>query len=878
MPKSDSVGKKVNSLLEEGLELKNENKFEEALKKLQDAVIYIRTKIKDLEDQKPDLARVKSEIDNVYVAKIKDLIAQSDQLAFQKKFKDAFNKLNEAQKVSDNIGEVSLNGTQKSIIKKQNKEIEIKSQVNQADELRRQNKFEEAITMLQSLKTEATSIYKAEAEIEKLFLIKKNMDQVYISQSKFMAGDATQLNQKGKQKDAIELLEEAIKICENISDINSKGVEIVNLKDQINSIYSTQIQPLLEKSKPLIAQKKKEDAIKELKNAEKIAVKMYKTDQRKKDLERIGDLLNPIFVEKIDPLMEKGNQLTTQKEFKESITVINEAVNVFRSAFKFANDMSESDLKDKTVKDVGDILNQSCSTGINLKKEMGLQLISDGKFEEAISEIYSALSLAKYMACAESDNVEIENLKDIVNQVYLAQINVLLGEANQFVEKKELDDARKIYNKALDLTNKMYLSETVDNEKNKIKNLIYQIELKQVISSGFISEEKEKFDKELVKLNEELKDTSQIQNTERKNELMSEIKRKIDKVHSNEIKFLIEQGIELAGKEQYEEGNGIIKTALGVINLIESLDLRNKELSNIIRAILEIGKKTTAQGKFGLAMQVIDTSMSIIELLKKSELKNVEYVNVISVILDVAKQSITKNKYDEAFQDYEKALMTTAKIENVKLKSEQVGRIKNAYKQDLNEKAKIESEAGQYDNAIKYANTAIEQDPDFALSYFNLGNAFLSKKEYDRSIDAYQKTVNLNPQNIDAFNKMGLSYEFKGEYDNAINVYNRALGIDSNNSVSWYYRGNAYQYKGMFDDAIESYKRAADLDPNLANAWFFMGYAFFNKKQFDIAFSTINKAIQLKPELDEGLMDLIENFNKTVSSLQEKLNKAFTSK
>ncbi len=878
MPKSDSLGKKVNSLLEEGLKLKNENEFEEALKKLQDAVIYIRTKIKDLEDQKPDLARVKSEIDNVYVAKIEYLMSQSIQLALLKKFKEAFDKLKEAQKASDNIGEAALNGTQKTNLQNLNKEMEIKSQVNQADELRKQNKFEEAVTMLQSLKIEAASIYKVEADIEKAFAIKRNMDQVYFSQSKFMSEEATQLNQKGKQKDAIELLEAALKICENINDVKSKSAEIANVKTLINGIFSAQIQPLLEKGKNLIAQNKKEEAIKELKNAEKIAVKMHQNEQRNKDLEQLGALMNPLFLEKIDPLMEKGNKITEGDDFKKSLTLINEAVNIYRSAFKFANDMSESALKDKTAKEVGETLDKSCSTGINLKKEMGLQLISDSKFDEAISEIYSALSLAKNMACAESDNVEIENLKGIVNQVYLAQINVLLGEANQLVEQKKLDDARKIYSEALDLTNKMYLSESVDNEKNKIKNLIYQIELKKVISSGFISQEKEKFDKELVKLNEDLQSTSQVQNVERKNELMSEIKTKIDKVHLNEIKFLIEQGIELAGKEKYDEANGIIKTSLGIIDLIENTDLRNKELSNIVRAIIEIGQKTTNQGRFGVAIQVIETSMAIIELLKKAELKNVEYVKVVNAILNVAKQSITKNKFDEAFQDYDRALKTAAKIDNAKIKNEQIVLVKNAYKQDLNDKANLENKAGQNDNAIKYARMAIEQDPNFALSYLNLGDAFLSKKEYDSSIEAYQKSIQLNAQNVDALNKMGLSYEYKGEYDNAINAYNKALGINSNNSESWYYQGNAYQYKGAFNDAIECYKRATDLDQNLANAWLFMGYAFFNVRQYDIAFSAISKAIQLKPELNDGLLDLIENFNKTISSLHDKLTKAFTSK
>ena len=110
-------------------------------------------------------------------------------------------------------------------------------------------------------------------------------------------------------------------------------------------------------------------------------------------------------------------------------------------------------------------------------KDKSIQLIGQQKYEESVNELYIALSLAKRMTFSEEENVELEELKNLVNKVYSVEVKKVLASGNELVANKEFEKAIETFNEALNQTNKMYFTKEMEKQVNKIKSLIYDAEV-----------------------------------------------------------------------------------------------------------------------------------------------------------------------------------------------------------------------------------------------------------------------------------------------------------------------------------------------------------------------------------------------------------------
>ena len=134
--------------------------------------------------------------------------------------------------------------------------------------------------------------------------------------------------------------------------------------------------------------------------------------------------------------------------------------------------MADSRERELKVKEIEDLINRTCKKRIELIRDNSIKKIAQRDFDGAASELYGAISIAKRMTVPEEENQELENLKSSVNKAYSSQIEDILREGRALLEQKEYDNALQIFNKALDITNKMYLTEEMEKEVNKIKSLI----------------------------------------------------------------------------------------------------------------------------------------------------------------------------------------------------------------------------------------------------------------------------------------------------------------------------------------------------------------------------------------------------------------------
>jgi len=135
--------------------------------------------------------------------------------------------------------------------------------------------------------------------------------------------------------------------------------------------------------------------------------------------------------------------------------------------------------------------------------------------------------------------------------------------------------------------------------------------------------------------------------------------------------------------------------------------------------------------------------------------------------------------------------------------------------------------AGRNDEAIQAYQNAIAAKPDIPGYYNNLGNVLARAGKIDEAKTAYEKSASLDPPNAaSAWRNFGISLYNANKLGDAVEPFQKSVALDPNNAQTWYLLGASLVYKmttkrvGDKDEVIlapgtvEAYQKAVDLDPN----------------------------------------------------------------
>ncbi|MFX1437457.1 MAG: tetratricopeptide repeat protein [Promethearchaeota archaeon] len=747
-----SILKKLNQIIEEANALKDKNNFSKAIKKFHEALDFINLKVKEEEDKDTEIENIKNAINQTYSVQVDSVIQGGIHFTAQKKFDKAKEEFLNAVKIVENIYDPTLRIVEIDEINKLIRENEVEELLSKGLASKSKNQIDEALEFLKVGLKIAEEIYEKDLESEGILRIKNEIALIYDSQIDEIIEKGKNFKKDGKDHEAIKTFEDALKTIDNYFDPKSKKSQINTIRNLINEIYSNQIKPLSEKGKEFLNQNSIEQAVSELNKAFSIVKKMFDSDLKKLELSLLAEVLNPIYLAQIDSLIEKGKNVIKKDKFEESLTLVNEAVDNFYQAYDLIKKMIPSDEKSLQVKQINELINKMCLSGINVIKDNTIQYIVQKKYDEAVSDLYVALSLAKRMTYPEEKNPELDNLKNLVNKVYFAEVSEVVNKANRLVEQKDFQRAIDIYNEALTMTNKMYLTTEMEKEIGKIKSLIYETEIKQLVGKGELVEKQKLKEKEIEKFKKRLDYAHSIDDPERRVAEMAKIKKLIDEVHSEEIKLLVEQGNQLADLKKYDEAFNFYEKALKVNEMMESPDVKNKDL-------IKTSYKRELINRAQLEIENENYDKAIEQCRKALDLDSI----FVEAYYHLGLIYYYKKNYNIAIENFQRAVDYNKKhIESWKWMG-------------LTYEAKED-----YDNALKNVKKSVEIDPNFADGWYNLGNLFKLKKEFDNAIESYNKATDLRPDFVKAWLFMGSVYFDKKDYNNGIQYLEKAINIDPN--------------------------------------------------------------------------------------------------
>ncbi|MFX0069685.1 MAG: tetratricopeptide repeat protein, partial [Candidatus Hermodarchaeota archaeon] len=745
--------KKLKSIEKEANNLKSQKNYEDAVRKIREGITYIRLNIKEYDEREAEVAKLVEEIDQTYSESINNNINNVKESVKNKEFNSAYNMLNEITQINKNISDLKLKDKNSDYIQFITSEVKLKELVEQGNTIKSKQDFDKALQIFQNALGDAEKIYRLTPEIKEIKEIKQVINQTYLEKASSLSTKASELKQANKPEEAINIFNRAIDSCEKMDDSDQKNGKISSIQNQINEIYAEKALPLIQNGENLTNQNQREKAITELKAAEEIANKMYSSEQKTDTLNKIGKLLNPLLVEKIKPIKENGLEIIKKENYEESVNIVNEAATTFKNALDLGNQMVTSDAKTEIIEEISGLIDNVCTAGINVRKSKGQLLIEQKKYEEAVGEMYSALSIAKNMACAEEDNEEIEHIKNIVNQMYSGEIHEILEQGRQILAEKKNKEAMEIFNEALKISNKMYVSEEMDKVVKEINELLREAEIKKLVSEGSLMVQQKEFSKELEDLGKAMEDADKITDLTRKRVKIREIKDAIDQVHSKEIKFLNEQALLLTDQSKFAEAYVEFEKALEIAKTIDNEELQNEERINIIKLYTEElnseAKQNLEEGNFGKAIECCEHA---IDLDKDFP---VSYYNM-------GNGYIGKEEFDKAIDFYQKAVDLAPNYVEAWCDMGLAYELKN-----------------DFDNALKSCKKALEINENYALGWYRIGNVYKHREEIEKAIESYKKATELNPKLAKAWLFLGTLFIQKKEFNEGIELCKKAIELNS---------------------------------------------------------------------------------------------------
>jgi Tfp pilus assembly protein PilF len=203
----------------------------------------------------------------------------------------------------------------------------------------------------------------------------------------------------------------------------------------------------------------------------------------------------------------------------------------------------------------------------------------------------------------------------------------------------------------------------------------------------------------------------------------------------------------------------------------------------------------------------------------------------------VAKNMFTQGRYEDA----EKELTESLKLD---------GRYSDA----LFLMGLTKWQLKQHDEAIKYFEQVIRQEPKYYTARLYLATVCLENGNVSRAEDQVKFYMQNQPSEPDGYYAMGVIHYKNGDLPKAIELWEKALSVDNNHASSWCNKGLALYLLGKKDEALASIEKALSIKTANTNLYRFLrGCINYDTGNKDEAFKDLKYLAELIPATTIGL-------------------------
>jgi serine/threonine-protein kinase len=280
--------------------------------------------------------------------------------------------------------------------------------------------------------------------------------------------------------------------------------------------------------------------------------------------------------------------------------------------------------------------------------------------------------------------------------------------------------------------------------------------------------------------------------------------------------------------------------------VLPSSVVRSRKVTEPAGAARELGATMVVMGSLQQAGQVVHLTVNLIDA------KNLRQIGSASL------EDRSGNM--EALED--EAVTRLAKMMNLrvtpeKLRAEGGGAAPAAYESYLKALGYMQryDKAGNLDQAISELNSAVGTDPQFALGFASLGEAYRLKNQLDPNPKWIEEAkanldhaVRLNDRLAGPYNSLGRLHTDLAQHDLALEEFQKALDINPRDPAALLGIAGVYERLGRTADAEGAYKRAIALRPDYWDSYNSLGGFYDQQGRFADAVVQYKKVIELTPD------------------------------
>ena len=150
--------------------------------------------------------------------------------------------------------------------------------------------------------------------------------------------------------------------------------------------------------------------------------------------------------------------------------------------------------------------------------------------------------------------------------------------------------------------------------------------------------------------------------------------------------------------------------------------------------------------------------------------------------------------------------------------------INNLAVQDLNNKAKIYADKGDYVQAIERLKSSIDLDPSVFETHYNLAVVYTKAEDYINAVEEYKKVIEMKPDNADSYYSLAVT-----ENNLAVDIEQLKVRMNIDDTLFTPEKSNNETtieltdeltdkeknlVKELYDSAIANYQKYLELNPN----------------------------------------------------------------
>ena len=158
------------------------------------------------------------------------------------------------------------------------------------------------------------------------------------------------------------------------------------------------------------------------------------------------------------------------------------------------------------------------------------------------------------------------------------------------------------------------------------------------------------------------------------------------------------------------------------------------------------------------------------------------------------------------------------------------------------------SQIGDNEKALRYAEKAIQVEPELSYTYYRKARVLVSMKDYPNAISYFEKSLDYDRSDVDSFQWISYCYSILKNYEKSLEYANRAILLDKEDSYSYFRKAWAYQELGRFTEAVRFYEECIKYDNKYVDAYLNISYIYSKLKDTKQSLLYANKALLINKD------------------------------